>query len=418
MPITPSDYKTKVILGIPFSGRYVPPEFAIALATLAWPMNIVYSYVPVKGLPREQARSEIVKVARRLKSQYVAMIDDDIELPRESMMELIHALDERPEYDFIAAVCPSRSLKPEPMVFLEASLGAHWRWKFGEIFEVSEAATACILFRTSIFDKVPEPWFRDLNTLEEQLEDGIVKQKDVEEGFIYGGAMTDDIYFCRKAKAAGCRLLAHGGVLPRHWGRKGDVYELPPDSYPFTGGKEIDLREALLIDGWMTTDELTWLAEQARHAKHIVEIGSWQGRSTRVMAQHCLEGKVLSVDTFDGTGSDTSRDQLVGKPPGWLFEQFRTNMLGLTNVHAMQMTSLEAAAKIPADMKFDMIFIDADHSYEAVKADIEAWKPKLAEGGLLCGHDYKWAEVMTAVTELLPDAKRAVGDIWYVPPVK
>jgi hypothetical protein len=44
--------------------------------------------------------------------------------------------------------------------------------------------------------------------------------------------MTDDIYFCRKVREAGMRILAHGGVLPGHWDEHGNVYFLPDDSYP------------------------------------------------------------------------------------------------------------------------------------------------------------------------------------------
>lgn len=36
----------------------------------------------------------------------------------------------------------------------------------------------------------------------------------------------------------------------------------------------------------------------------------------------------------------------------------------------------------------DFVFIDADHSYEGCKADLDAWYPKLKDGGLLSGHDY------------------------------
>lgn len=50
--------------------------------------------------------------------------------------------------------------------------------------------------------------------------------------------------------------------------------------------------------------------------------------------------------------------------------------------------SVEAAADIP-DASLDFVFIDADHSYEGCKADIEAWLPKVKPGGLLSGHDYK-----------------------------
>ena len=53
---------------------------------------------------------------------------------------------------------------------------------------------------------------------------------------------------------------------------------------------------------------------------------------------------------------------------------------------------------------FDFVFIDADHSYEAVRADILAYRPLVKRGGILAGHDYapKWEGVRQAVDELLP----------------
>ena len=53
---------------------------------------------------------------------------------------------------------------------------------------------------------------------------------------------------------------------------------------------------------------------------------------------------------------------------------------------------------------FDLVFIDADHSYETTKRDIELWAPKVKPGGILGGHDYnnpdypQWG-VARAVTE-------------------
>lgn len=46
------------------------------------------------------------------------------------------------------------------------------------------------------------------------------------------------------------------------------------------------------------------------------------------------------------------------------------------------------AAKTFEDHSLDFVFIDADHSYEGCKADIEAWLPKIKKGGFISGHDY------------------------------
>lgn len=53
-----------------------------------------------------------------------------------------------------------------------------------------------------------------------------------------------------------------------------------------------------------------------------------------------------------------------------------------------RMPSAEAALSV-ADQSLDFVFIDADHSYEGCKADLNAWAPKVKIGGLLSGHDYE-----------------------------
>ena len=68
-----------------------------------------------------------------------------------------------------------------------------------------------------------------------------------------------------------------------------------------------------------------------------------------------------------------------------------------------------------ADGSVDFVFIDADHAYPAVRADIELYRPKLRPGGMLAGHDYGKPGVRQAVEELLPQARTTGFDgIWYV----
>lgn len=51
------------------------------------------------------------------------------------------------------------------------------------------------------------------------------------------------------------------------------------------------------------------------------------------------------------------------------------------------MDSINAAAQIN-DGSMDFVFLDGDHSYEGVIADIAAWVPKVRKGGWIGGHDY------------------------------
>lgn len=67
--------------------------------------------------------------------------------------------------------------------------------------------------------------------------------------------------------------------------------------------------------------------------------------------------------------------------------------------------SLDAAKDI-ADKSLDFVFLDADHSEAGLMADIDAWFPKVHQGGILCGHDYG--------NPLFPDVRTVVGRVFGV----
>lgn len=77
------------------------------------------------------------------------------------------------------------------------------------------------------------------------------------------------------------------------------------------------------------------------------------------------------------------------------------------------MTTREAAPLVP-DGWADFIFIDAAHSYEAVRADIADWLPKVKPGGWFGGHDFhaNWPGVQRAVTEAFGTVELLDGHIW------
>lgn len=53
----------------------------------------------------------------------------------------------------------------------------------------------------------------------------------------------------------------------------------------------------------------------------------------------------------------------------------------------LRMDSVNAASTF-ADKSLSVVYIDAEHTFDAVLRDIKAWAPKIQPGGLLCGHDY------------------------------
>lgn len=72
-----------------------------------------------------------------------------------------------------------------------------------------------------------------------------------------------------------------------------------------------------------------------------------------------------------------------------LFGTFLHNVAlagGQSLVTPMRMSSIEASCMF-GDGALDFVFIDSDHSYASTINDINAWLPKLARGGILCGHD-------------------------------
>lgn len=168
------------------------------------------------------------------------------------------------------------------------------------------------------------------------------------------------------------------------------------------------------IQGWMRPEELHWLSEQGKQYRRIVELGCWKGRSTVALAQH--GALVIAVDTFQGVPNDPRINAKWYSDAANVFAEFIDNVSHL-KVSALQGTTLDQVQFIrDAYTPIDMVFIDADHRYEAVKADILAYRPLLEHNGLLCGHDYHadCPGVMRAVDELLSNAKIGPGSIWSV----
>lgn len=77
----------------------------------------------------------------------------------------------------------------------------------------------------------------------------------------------------------------------------------------------------------------------------------------------------------------------------------------------LHMDSVLAAGQV-ADESLDFVFIDAFHSYEAARADMLAWMPKVRSGGYVTGHDWHHRTVARALDEVLPGWAKHDHHVW------
>lgn len=115
------------------------------------------------------------------------------------------------------------------------------------------------------------------------------------------------------------------------------------------------------------------------------EIGVWEGRFSE---QFCLSNPSLELTCVDPWRS--LPDYVEGKNrPHRMAEAYAAakKRLGKFNCTFLRMTSLEAAQQIP-NGSLDFIYIDGNHLFDHVIADLNAWVPKVRSGGVVAGHDY------------------------------
>lgn len=107
------------------------------------------------------------------------------------------------------------------------------------------------------------------------------------------------------------------------------------------------------------------------------EVGCLRGEFSRFLSKH-YKGKILCIDNFVGE---------VGVPYDPLVEEkCRENIKG-TRCILIKDSSVNGSNRVPNE-SLDWVYIDAGHSYEEVRADLEAWFPKVRKGGVFSGHDY------------------------------
>jgi hypothetical protein len=212
---------------------WYPAEVVDSWDMIQWPMNQFRTgRITMKGMEVASAYNLAARLVTDkktayenfgdyakhvLKTKFIFTTEEDNIIPPYAVRDLLAAIFKCPDcgqevsgaewkcpkghkgYDGVSGLYSVKSDPPIPMAFGNPKDGNDFKprsvkaaMKTGKVIEVNGIAMGCALFRKALLKNVPKPWFATTES------------------------MTQDLFFCKKAKKAGARFGVHCGVLVGH----------------------------------------------------------------------------------------------------------------------------------------------------------------------------------------------------------
>ena len=146
------------------------------------------------------------------------------------------------------------------------------------------------------------------------------------------------------------------------------------------------------VDGWMTHGQAQALYDAAARVPaggRIVEIGSFRGRSTIVLASAAADGvEIVAIDPHAGNDRGPQEIDGYAAEAATDHEVFNRNLAeaGVAQrVRHVRAFSDAAHGEVEGDI--DTLYIDGAHRYAPARADIRDWGNRVPPGGTMLIHD-------------------------------
>lgn len=119
----------------------------------------------------------------------------------------------------------------------------------------------------------------------------------------------------------------------------------------------------------------------------LAEIGVLSGSFTKIVLKDWKGKAYWCVDAWERQPEDIYRERTSDVDYQKCYEEVQALADKDKRVIVLKGKSPQIALAVPNN-SLDMVFIDANHSYQAVIEDMDAWFPKVKKGGVFAGHDY------------------------------
>ena len=176
------------------------------------------------------------------------------------------------------------------------------------------------------------------------------------------------------------------------------------------------------IPGWFSYKQLyDEVVEKLPNNSNIVEVGAWFGKSTNYLANKIKQSEkkinFTTVDTFKGSPTEDIHNNTLKVFDNDIYSEFMDSTVLLDNqnvVNIIKDTSVNAKDFFVNNC-LDFIMIDAGHTYDDLKSDINAWYYKVKPGGIISGDDYipMFQGVIDAVNEYFYGQIKRTTTGWF-----
>ncbi len=171
-------------------------------------------------------------------------------------------------------------------------------------------------------------------------------------------------------------------------------------------GREARGRAAFPPRNWLVAGTQELLARSAsQNTRLVVEVGSWLGCSTRFLAGRAPNAHIVAIDHWLGSPEHRQDSELAPWLPQ-LYETFLAECRDYRHqIIPVRANSLEGMRRVAeTGLEPDLVYIDADHSFDVVYADVTAALDLFPQATIV-GDDWNWENVQSAVLRILGERR-------------